>query len=70
MKGIVDRIEGEIYVIEVKGKTKDVEKSLVNKDVKVNDVVVFRNGEWSVDENETLRRSEKIAKLMNDVWDD
>lgn len=69
-KGIVDRFEGDFAVIEVDGKTHDVKKSEVNPEVKVNDVVIFRDGKWVTDPNETKSRKTQIKKLMESVWED
>lgn len=70
MKGIVDRLEEEYMVIEVEGKTIDVNTKEIAKDVKVGDVVVFVDGVWSTDKHETKQRKSQITKLMNQVWKD
>jgi hypothetical protein len=69
MKGIVDRFESDFVVIEIKGKTKDVEKSDVADNVKVGDCVVFVDGKWLVHEDETKSRSQEIKKLMDNLWE-
>lgn len=70
MKGIVDRLEGEYMVIEVEGKTIDVNMKEISKDVKVGDVVVLVDGLWTADKHETEQRKAKITKLMDEVWKD
>jgi predicted house-cleaning NTP pyrophosphatase (Maf/HAM1 superfamily) len=70
MKGIVDRFEGEFVVIEVDGITKDFLKSDVDANVIVGDTVVFVDGKWLTDKDETKSRSKEIKKLMDDVWED
>ncbi|OZM56326.1 hypothetical protein CIB95_13000 [Lottiidibacillus patelloidae] len=70
MRGIIDRFEGNIVIIEIEGKTKDYSRNNVDSSVKQNDVVVYRDGRWIPDGEETKKRSEKIKKLMTDVWED
>lgn len=70
MRGIVDRFEGDFVVIEIDGKTQDIRRKNVNLKVKAGDVVVFFDGEWQIDEEETKLRTTNIKKLMDDVWED
>ncbi|MGO4699445.1 DUF3006 domain-containing protein [Paenibacillus sp. 2TAB26] len=70
MKGIVDRIEGNVVVIEIDGQTQDINKNDVSSDIKVGDVVLLVSGKWITDETETKQRESKIIKLMDDVWED
>ncbi|MFJ5624405.1 DUF3006 domain-containing protein [Peribacillus loiseleuriae] len=70
MKGIIDRFEGDLVVIEVDRKTQNVPKELVDSKVKVSDVVEFVNEKWIVNEEETEKRRKKIKSLMESVWED
>ncbi len=70
MKGIIDRFEGDIVIIEVDGETKDYKKEDVDPEADVNDVVEFIDGKWIVNKESTTKRTEEIKKLMDDVWDD
>ncbi|MGE8078744.1 DUF3006 domain-containing protein [Peribacillus loiseleuriae] len=70
MKGIIDRFEGDLVVIEVDGKTQNVPKELVDSKVKVSDVVEFVNEKWIVNEEETEKRRKTIKSLMESVWED
>jgi hypothetical protein len=69
MKGIVDRFEGEIVVIEVDGVTVDILKDIVDAGVKVGDSVECINGKWMTDEAATEHRAKNIKGLMDDVWE-
>jgi hydrogenase maturation factor len=70
MKGIVDRLEGDVVVIEVEGVTQDVPNSIVELGVKAGDSVIFIDGIWITDESETKSRTKKIKELMDDLWED
>ena len=70
MKGIVDRFEGNLVVIEIDGNTQDIPKDRVDPDVKVSDVVELVNGKWIAKKSETEARKKKIKSLMDSVWED
>ncbi|WP_054958590.1 DUF3006 domain-containing protein [Paenibacillus dakarensis] len=70
MKGIVDRFEGDYAVIEVDGRTIDVNKKEISREVKSNDVVVLVDGVWRTDKDQTKRRKKQIEELMKKVWED
>ncbi|WP_103109464.1 DUF3006 domain-containing protein [Brevibacillus reuszeri] len=70
MKGIVDRFEDSFVVIEIEGKTQDIEKHKVDRDVVAGDVVTLENGIWVKDVTETSSRQDEIKKLMDSVWED
>jgi hydrogenase maturation factor len=70
MKGIVDRFEGKVAVIEIDGITQDIPRSSVDPGVVEGDYVELINGIWVTNEIETKNRTNKIKDLMNDVWKD
>lgn len=70
LKGIVDRFEGDFVVIEIDGKTQDVNKRYVDPNVKAGDVVELIEGLWRTNKKETEARSKHIKKLMDDLWVD
>lgn len=70
MKGIVDRFEGDIIVIEIDGVTQDIPRVIVDPGVKAGDCVLLIDGKWVMDEIETRSRVKKIKELMDNVWED
>lgn len=70
IKGIIDRFEGNIAVVEVDGVTKDFDKSLFPKEATVGDVVEIEGNKVTVLKNETEKLRKEIEDLMNDVWED
>ena len=70
MKGIVDRFEGNMVVIEIDGHTQDIPKDIVDLTVKVNDVVELVNGKWITKPEESATRKKEIKSLMDSVWED
>jgi hypothetical protein len=68
LKGIVDRIEGKFYVIEIGGVTKDVHRKQVAAGVKPGHAVELIKGIWVADAKATKIREQKIKQLMDDVW--
>lgn len=62
---IIDRFEGEFAVLEKEeGGTFDVPKSEII-DAKEGDVVIFDNGIYTVDKEETKKRKELIAEKIS-----
>lgn len=70
MKGIVDRFEGEIVVIEINGVMQDFSNSIVEPGVQAGDSVNLINGKWVTNEAETESRTKKLKELMNNVWEE
>jgi hypothetical protein len=67
VKGIIDRFEGDIAVVEINGKTQDFPKSIFPKEAEVGDVVII---EVTVDKKATEKLRREIEELMNEVWED
>ena len=66
---IVDRFEGDFAVLESEnGGTVDILKSDL-PDVKEGDVIVFEDGYYKVDREETQRRRELIAEKMRKLFE-
>jgi hypothetical protein len=70
LAGIVDKIEGEFFVIEIDGITVDVPKAEVDSKVKSGDYVEKVEGKWVTNVTLTSDRTKKISKLIDDVWGD
>lgn len=70
IKGIIDRFEGELAVIEIEGKSTNVPKSLLEPGCREGDVVIWNGEAWRRDESETMARRREVQKLMKDVWID
>ncbi|MGG1291349.1 DUF3006 domain-containing protein [Bacillus smithii] len=70
MKGIIDRFEGDIVVVEIDGKTKDFPKKIFPEEAKTGDVVVIDGNSVKVlkDETEKLRR--EAENLMDELFED
>ncbi len=68
---IVDRIEGAFVVCEREDKSfVDLKKSLFPDNVKTGDVVYEENGRYLINQKETEKRSKRIGKLMDSLWED
>lgn len=69
LKGIIDRVEGDRITIELDGEVKTyIDKSL-EKIYNEGDVVKIINNEIILDINETIKRKEKIKKMMGEIWE-
>lgn len=70
MKGIIDRFEENIAVIELENKEKmDLPRKLLPLEAREGDVVYEENGNYRIDQEETKKNKEDIAKLMDSLWE-
>ncbi|WP_072280191.1 DUF3006 domain-containing protein [Alkalithermobacter thermoalcaliphilus] len=71
MKGIIDRFEGELAVIELENKTfMNIHKKLLPNDCKEGDVVVLsRDGTIEIDYNAYKKLREEIDNLMDELFE-
>lgn len=70
MKGIIDRFEGDIAVVEIDGKTKDFPKKIFPDDAKTGDVVVIEGDSVEILKEETEKRRKEIESLMDELFED
>jgi hypothetical protein len=70
-KGIIDRIEGDLAVVECNSEMINIPLSKLPKDITTGDVIVFMdNGSVKKDNVETSKRKEKINKLIDELFED
>lgn len=69
-KGIVDRFEGDLAVVEFDEEMKDIPKSKLPKGVKVGDVLIFDGDKVTVSKEETDNLRKEIEDLMDELFED
>lgn len=70
MKGIVDRIEGDIAIVEVEGEYLDFFLKELPLNISEGDIIELIDGEVKILEEETKNRTEYINDLFNSLIDD
>lgn len=70
MKGIIDRFEEELVVVEIDGEMKDFHKDLFPPEVVAGDVVEIEGNKVTVYKTETEVLRKEIENLMSEVWED
>ena len=70
IKGIIDRFEEDIVVVEVDGETRDFRKSIFPKNAEPGDFVEIKGEQVTVLREETEKRRKEIEVLMNELWED
>lgn len=70
MKGIIDRFEGDVVVLEIDGITKDFPKTLFSRHAKEGDIVTMKNGKFVILKQETNELRKEIEGLMDDLFED
>lgn len=70
MKGIIDRFEVNIVVIELENRERiELPRELIPIEAREGDVVYEENGVYRIDPEETKKNKEDITKLMDSLWD-
>ena len=70
MRRIIDRFEGPFAVVEGEGrKMVQIPREDLPKEAREGDAIVYRDGEYQVDDTETEKRRKKIEELSRDLWE-
>ncbi|MDI6880261.1 MAG: DUF3006 domain-containing protein [Desulfitobacteriaceae bacterium] len=70
MKGIIDRFEGQMAVIEFEGRImKNIPKALLPAEAREGDVIDEEKGSFHVNKEETRQRRAEIQKLLDNLWE-
>ena len=67
MKGIVDKIEDDIVVLEINNGLFNLNKKYFPKDIKEGDIVSYDNDKFKILEDETKNRENQIKDLFNSL---
>lgn len=71
IRGIIDRFESDIAVIEVEdGHTLDYPKHLLPSNAAVGDVIKIDGNQFTIDKEETKKRRTEIEGLMDELFED
>jgi hydrogenase maturation factor len=68
-RGVIDRFEKELAIIEINGMTMEIPMASLPGDVKVGDAIIIENGEVRLDNTETAKRKKEIQHLMDELFD-
>ncbi|OJE41967.1 pyruvate kinase [Bacillus proteolyticus] len=68
-KGIIDRFEGELAVIELKSITIDVPRSKLPSSAKEGDVLIIEDDKYTIDKKETDKRKREIQNLIDKLFE-
>lgn len=69
-KGIIDRFEGDIVVVEFDEEMKDIPITKLPKGVNVGDVLLFDGNKITIDKKETSKLKNEIDELMDELFED
>ncbi|MDN7242217.1 DUF3006 domain-containing protein [Planococcus sp. N028] len=70
IKGIIDRFEENIAVVEIEGATRDFDKSLFPNTAQPGDFVEIEGTQVTILKDETEKRRKEIEDLMDELWED
>ncbi|MFE1242972.1 DUF3006 domain-containing protein [Fictibacillus sp. NPDC058756] len=70
-KGIIDRIEEDVAVVELENKIINIPLSKLPKEINTGDVIQFlEDNTIVIDDQATNERRERIKKLMNELFEE
>jgi hypothetical protein len=70
-KGIVDRIEGYVAVVELDNEMINIPLSKLPQDINIGDVIHFKDDNtFVIDDQESNKRRERIKKLMDEIFEE
>ena len=70
LKGIIDRFEENIAVVEIEGITRDFDKSIFPATAEPGDFVEIHGDRVTLLNEETEKRKKEIEELMDELWED
>ncbi|HDR7621848.1 DUF3006 domain-containing protein [Bacillus mycoides] len=68
-RGIIDRFEGELAVIEINNSTIDVPKSKLPSTAKEGDVLIIEGDKYTIDKDETDKKRREVQDLMDKLFE-
>ncbi|MCQ6563487.1 DUF3006 domain-containing protein [Paenibacillus mendelii] len=68
-RGVIDRFEGDIAVIETDEATIDVPKSKLPRGAKSGDTVIIEGDTFRIDADDTKKRKREIESLMDELFE-
>lgn len=68
-RGIIDRFEGDLVVIEINEETIDVPRDNIPSDAREGDVLTINGNVYTIDKNETNKRKREIQELMDKLFE-
>ncbi|ETT81196.1 DUF3006 domain-containing protein [Viridibacillus sp. FSL R5-0477] len=69
-RGIIDRFEGDIAVVEFENSLEDFSLTQLPKGVQAGDVLLFENGEITIDSEGKEQLGKEVADLMEELFED
>ena len=69
-KGIIDRFEGELAVVEFDNEMRDIPTSQLPKNANVGDVLIFDGNKITIDQTSTKQLADEIEALANELFED
>ncbi len=70
MKAIVDRIEGEVVILEIDSEIKDYPLDKFPKDIKEGDIVIWDRDRFKILKNDTLKRKKEMENLLKSLFNE
>ncbi|RID88762.1 DUF3006 domain-containing protein [Peribacillus asahii] len=69
-KGIIDRFEGDLAVVEFNDTMEDIPKAKLPKEAGIGDVLIFDGDKIIIDTKKKAKLKQEIEDLMDELFDD
>jgi len=69
-KGIIDRFEGDLAVVEFDSEMRDIPKNMLPKGSDVGDLLIFDSDSITIDKAGTDKLRTEIEDLMKDLFEE
>lgn len=69
-KGIIDRFEGKLAVVEFGEEMRDIPKNQLPKDSKIGDLLIFEGDSVTIDKAGTDKLRNEIEDLMKELFEE
>lgn len=69
-KGIIDRFEGELAVVEFGEEMRDIPKNILPKDSDIGDLLIFDGDSITIDKAGTDELRTEIEDLMKELFEE
>ena len=66
---IIERFEDDTAVIERDGVFEKIPKNMIEKNASEGDILIEKDGIYTVDKTGTQKRREEMIKLQNSLWE-
>lgn len=70
MRAVIDRIEGKLVVVEIKGKIAFLKQADIPADAREGDILIKKGKKWIIDKLATENEKSIIEHIASEIWEE